>query len=277
MNESNALTVDAYLNPERWLQMEKLATSLVQSRAFPKSIQNAAQALVVMQAGVEMGLKPLEAINGLAIINGVVSPWGKTTVRLLKNHGWKIKYQMLNERGGGCRATISKDDETYTDELYFDQAVKSKWTEMKLQNGSYALKPGWYEGANREMKLRYGVLSKIIKTYVPEVMGSAGDIAEIAEDYVIVEEPASDINVTHKTTEVMTSTPDERKAGLQEFLEKNKNNPKAQPKPAKTEKKAQKNVENTSNSEQKEAESNESTPDQAEAIEGEIVTDESKE
>jgi len=127
------------------------------------------------------------------------------------------------------------------------------------------------------MKLRYGVLSKIIKTYVPEVMGSAGDIAEIAEDYVIVEEPASDINVTHKTTEVMTSTPDERKAGLQEFLEKNKNNPKAQPKPAKTEKKAQKNVENTSNSEQKEAESNESTPDQAEAIEGEIVTDESKE
>lgn len=272
MNESTALTVDAYLNQERWNQMEKLAQSLVQSKAFPKNIQNASQALVVMQAGVEMGLKPMEAINGLSIINGVVNPWGKTTVKLLRNHGWKISYEPLMERGGGMRATITKDDESYTDELYFDQAQKSGWTHTH-KDGSKVLKPSWYEGANRELKLRYGVLSKIIKTYVPEVLGSFGDIAEVAEDYVIVEEPASDTNVTHKATEVMTSTPDERKAGLAEFLEKNKNNPKAKPKPAKKEQKSEK----TSNSEQKEAKSNKSTPDKAEAIEGEIVTDESKE
>lgn len=215
----NALSIDAYLSPERWNQMEKLAQSLVQSKAFPKSIQNAAQALVVMQAGMEMGLKPIEAINGLSIINGVVSPWGKTTVRLLKNHGWKIEYKTLMERGGGIEATVSKGDESYTDKLYFDQAEKSGWTHMNY-GGSKTLKPGWYEGANREMKLRYGVISKIIKTYLPEVMGSAGDIAEIAEDYVIIEEDRP--KQTHKGEQIITKTAQERKEGLAEFIKKEK-------------------------------------------------------
>ena len=44
------------------------------------------------------------------------------------------------------------------------------------------------------MKLRYGVLSKIIKTYIPEVLGSLGDITEVAEDYVIVEEETTNKN-----------------------------------------------------------------------------------
>lgn len=213
----NALSIDAYLSPERWNQMEKLAQSLVQSKAFPKSIQNAAQALVVMQAGMEMGLKPIESINGLSIINGVVSPWGKTTVRLIKNHGWKIEYKTLMERGGGIQATVSKDDEKYTDTLYFDQAEKSGWTHMNY-NGKKVLKPGWYEGANREMKLRYGVISKIIKTYLPEVMGSAGDIAEIAEDYVIIEEEQP----KPKGEQIITKTDKERKEGLAEFIKKEK-------------------------------------------------------
>ena len=55
MENKKNYPVDNYLNPVRWEQMEKLAQSLVQSKAFPKSIQNAAQALVVMQAGVENG------------------------------------------------------------------------------------------------------------------------------------------------------------------------------------------------------------------------------
>lgn len=281
MTESTALTVDAYLNPQRWEQMTKLAESLVQSKAFPRTIQNAPQALVVMQAGTEMGLKPMEAIMGLAIINGQVSPWGKTTVRLLKNHGWKISYEALNERGGGVRATITKDDESYTDVLYFDQAQKSKWTEMwNKDKGKWELKPGWYEGANREMKLRYGVLSKIIKTYVPEVMGSASDIAEIAEDYTIIEETQSQ-DEAPKAAEVMTATPDDRKKGLAEFIEANKNKPKS----AESGQKTQKIVENGKKNDEKSAENDKKPQKQGggadpqptikmqEIIEGEVVAE----
>jgi len=270
MSENNALTVDAYLNPERWLQMEKLAQSLVMSKAFPQTIQNAAQAIVVMQAGTEMGLKPMESIMGLAIINGQVSPWGKTTVRLLKNHGWKISYRAVNERGGGMEATVTKDDESYTDTLYFDAAVKSGYTH---HNGQ--LKFSWKEGVNRELKLRYGVLSKIIKTYLPEVMESAGEIAEVAEDFEIIEQVEEP--TTKKHEEVITATPDERQAGLKEFLEKNKNNPNKQPKPSEKDKKVSKTEENASNSEKKVAESKVTPADKAKAQESKIVTNESKE
>jgi hypothetical protein len=211
-----------------------------------------------MQAGLEMGLKPMESLTGLTIINGQVTPWGKTVTKLLRKAGWEIKYI---DEPNKCTTTVTKGEESYTETLTFDEAVKSKYT-----HANNALKVGWYEGVNRKLKLRYGTLSIILKTQIPEALDGVMDIAEIAEDFVIIEEPVKDPEAPKGADVIMTATPDERKAGLAEFLEKNKNNPKAQPKPAKNEKKEEK----TSNSEQKDAKS--------EAIEGEIVgTSESKE
>lgn len=271
MQDKSLVTADTYLNPERWDQMEKLAKSLVQSGAFPKAIRNSHQALVVMQAGVEMGLKPLEAINGLSIINGVVNPWGKTTVKLLRNHGWSIKYEALTERGGGMRATVTKGDESYTDTHYFDAAQKSGHTHHDNK-----LKFSWYEGVNRELKLRYGVLSKIIKTYIPEVLGSVGDIAEVAEDYIIEELPATDTNVGTKANVVMENTKEERESTLKNFLKENENNPKKQPKPVKKAKKVKKNEEKVAKTE-KSIPKLSKTDEKENAIEGEVVSTESKE
>lgn len=224
MNTTNA--VGAYLNPELWGQMEKVATALVQSQAFPKNIKNGPQAMVVMQAGMEMGMAPMESINSITIINGAISIYGKAITRRLREHGWKIQYETLNDRGGGMRATVSKADETYIETLYFDQAEKSKWTQMyNYDKKQFELKPGWYEGANRLLKLRYGVLSMIIKTYLAEVMGSAQEIAEVAEDYII-EEVTPAPETKPKTEQVMIAQPDDRKESLKEFIENEKNKPK---------------------------------------------------
>jgi len=285
MNESTALVADAYLEPSRWAQMEKLAQSLVQSRALPRDVQNAAQALVKMQYGLEIGLKPMQALTGTMIINGAVNPWGKTVIYLLRQGGWKISYV---DAVNSCTATITKGDETYTDTLTFDEAVKSKWVysyrkdangnKEKDRSGNYIqdLKVGWYEGANRKMKLRYGALSMLLKTYVPDVLGGAPDIAEVVEDYTIIEEVQPETKPG--TTTVIEQTPEAQKQGLAEFLEKNKNNPKAVPKPTEKAKKVEKNEQTTSNSDKKEPESVVSPADKAEAIEGEVIaTNESKE
>lgn len=284
MNESTALVADAYLEPTRWAQMEKLAQSLVQSRALPRDVQNAAQALVKMQYGLEIGLKPMQALTGTMIVNGAVNPWGKTVTYLLRQGGWRISYV---DKPDSCTATITKDDETYTDTLTFDEAVKSKWVyqyrkdangnKVKDRDGNYVqdLKVGWYEGANRKMKLRYGALSMLLKTYVPDVLGGAPDIAEVAEDFVIVEETPAE---KPKTTTVIEQTPEQQKQGLAEFLEKNKNNPKAVPKPTEKAKKVVKNEETTSNSDENAQKSKVGPSDKAEAIEGEVIeTSESKE
>ena len=50
------------------------------------------------------------------------------------------------------------------------------------------IKLGWKEGANRKRKLRYGVLSQIIHTYLPEVLGSVTGIGDYSEDYMAAEQ-----------------------------------------------------------------------------------------
>ena len=46
------------------------------------------------------------------------------------------------------------------------------------------MKLGWKEGANRKRKLRYAVLSQILHTYLPEVLGSVAGIGDYSEDYM---------------------------------------------------------------------------------------------
>jgi hypothetical protein len=164
-----------YFDPVVWKQMKGMAETFKASGALGAN-ENASTLVMKIQAGYEMGMKPIEAIKSFYFVNGVLNIFGAAVVRRLREHGWKIQYV---DEPNKCTATISKDDESYTDTLTFEEARKSGWVE------SYGkVKAGWYEGVNRKLKLRYGVTSMLIKTYVPEVLGSAVDIAEVAQDTV---------------------------------------------------------------------------------------------
>jgi hypothetical protein len=164
-----------FFNEKRWNGWLTMAETFIKSGALP-STDNISTIMMKIQGGYEMGMKPLEAVKSFYFVKGVMSIFGAATTKRLTEHGWKITYK---EEPNKCQATIKKGDESYTDELTFNDAEKSKWTSV-----GGVLKAGWYEGANRKMKLRYGVLSMLIKTHVPEVLGSAVDIKEIAEDTV---------------------------------------------------------------------------------------------
>ena len=170
----------SFFDPVVWEQMKGMAETFKASGAFPAE-DNAAKLLVKMQAGREMGMSPIESVKSFYFVKGTVNIFGAAAQRRLREHGWNIKYKDgLNK----CTATISNNKgERYKDTLTFEEAEKSGWTK-----GTYGLKPGWMEGANRKLKLRYGVISLLIKTYVPEVLGSAVDIAEVAMDAMPVYE-----------------------------------------------------------------------------------------
>ena len=95
----------------------------------------------------------------------------------MKEHGWTIKYS--NESQESCTATISRGKEKYTETFDFADAEASGYTTDNYGK----LKIGWRPGMNRRKKLRYGVLSLIISTYIPEVLGSAMGIVEVSDDY----------------------------------------------------------------------------------------------
>lgn len=181
LQEARTTPTDIF-NPVAWQQMKGMATAFAASGALPRDM-NANKLVLLIQAGYEMGMKPVEAIKSFYFVNGILTIFGAATIRRLREHGWRIKYVESDADGGSCTATVTKrhsadDIEEYTDTFTYKDAEASGWTK-----GS---KPGWLLGANRKNKLRYGVISKIIKTYIPEVLGSAVDISEIAEDASVV-------------------------------------------------------------------------------------------
>ena len=167
-----------FYNETVWKGWLTMASTFVKSGALPTG-DNTERVMMKLQAGYEMGMTPIRSIKAFYFVNGVMNIFGAEVTRRLTEHGWKIDYK---EELNKCTATIKKGEETHSDTLTFDDAVKSKWTTTP----SGALKAGWYEGANRKQKLRYGALSMLIKSHVPEVLGSAVDIVEIAEDTVPV-------------------------------------------------------------------------------------------
>lgn len=168
------------MNPIEYEQIKKLAKDFWISDAVSTNFKNETQIVVAMLSGREMGMTFSEAMSDLYFVGGKLNVYGKGTPSALRRKDWRISYS--EETPESCTATIInvKTDEEITDTFTFQEAEQSGFT--KDSNGK--LKIGWVPGANRRRKLRYGVLSLIIHTYVPEVLGAATGIGEYSEDYI---------------------------------------------------------------------------------------------
>lgn len=177
----------ALLDPNTYIQMKGLAKDFIDSKAIPNCWGTASQVLVGLQTGLEMGMKPMEAMNSLYPVNGAINVWGKATTRRLREHGYSIKYSKESQEEVTC--TVSKGSEKYTETYLFQDAVDSGYTADNFGKPKF----GWKKGMNRKKKLRYGVLSLIINTYIPEVLGSAMGIVELADDHELADGQAKQI------------------------------------------------------------------------------------
>lgn len=167
------------MNPVEYAQTKTLAKDLLASRSLPTSYTNQEQVMMAITAGRESGMSPTEAIRSYYFVNGSLNIYGSATPAALRRNGWRIQY--LDETQDSCTAEITNviTGEVIKDTFTYREAELSGFT---TANGK--LKFGWKLGANRKRKLRYGVLSMIIHTYIPEVLGGAAGIGEYSEDYM---------------------------------------------------------------------------------------------
>lgn len=171
-----------FMNPVIFQQKLYYAQSMVQSKSLPEQLDNPFKVLMCIEAGSEMGMNPIESTQSLYPVRGQWNLWGKAIAKQLRKHGWMIKYE---DKENECTATVWKGDETYSETITFAEADKSGYTK-----GNSGIKIGWREGMNRKLKLRYGALNMILKTYIPEVLGMAVGIVEWESD-VTDERPKS--------------------------------------------------------------------------------------
>lgn len=175
-SEQIATKSTSSFDPIIYGQMKQLAADLIDGGASSADAKTPAQLIVKLQAGYELGMTPVESLNSLYIVNGKVTIWGSAVIKRLRLFGWSVGYK--NETEDECTIEVSKDDEKIIDTFYFKDAVNSGYT-----TDSYGkVKVGWKPGQNRKLKLRYGAASQLIKTYLPEVLGSVSGVTDIEQE-----------------------------------------------------------------------------------------------
>lgn len=219
-----------FMNPQVWTQIRAMGKVFYESKALPVNIKNEPQLIMVLQAGFEMGMTPVESLHSLYIVNGSINVYGKAVTRRLREHGWRVRY--TDENDDSCTATVTRGREEYTETYAYQMAEKSGYT--KSNSGDY--KVGWLPGINRKLKLRYGALSVIIKSYIPDVLGAANDIKEVIEDVTLPKEeekkedhrPSGPALKPEKNDTVSTETLAERLAKGRDMAPKETNAKKGQ-------------------------------------------------
>jgi len=186
-------TDTSVLKPVEYAQLRKLATDYHAAKALPKSYEKPEQILLAMQFGRTMGMSPYEAVINGYFVNGSYNVWGKAVPAALRRHGWTWRFE--NEVDDSCTVIMFNPrlNETIEDTFTYQDAIDSGFTKDNYGKD----KVGWRKGANRKRKLRYGVLSQVLHTYVPEVLGAVGGIAEYSEDY-------ADAEVNHAQDKTVT-------------------------------------------------------------------------
>jgi hypothetical protein len=180
-NVPDKMDVAAHFQTDNVQLMLDMANQFFKAGCFGADVKNPQQAFVKIQAGKEMGMPPMEAMNSLYIVNGKITIWGSAMVKRLRESGWKIEYK---EDEGSCTAIITKDGEKY-------EYTATKDEILKLNSRAFKFAP--------KEKLRYHAVSRLIRFNVPEILGCNMYAKEEAEDIRVTAEVK---DVTAKSNKV---------------------------------------------------------------------------
>ncbi len=111
-----------YMNPVRWEMMNKIASTFMQSGALPSTIKNAPQLIMVMQAGFEAGLQPIESLNSFYFVNGKISMFGEMVIAQVRKAGHKVGWGICNAETATVTITRGDTGESLTNTFTMQMA-----------------------------------------------------------------------------------------------------------------------------------------------------------
>jgi DNA-directed RNA polymerase subunit RPC12/RpoP len=87
--------------------MTTVAQVILQSGLAPDSFKTKEQIFVGLQAGAEMGLKPMQSLNSIVVIHGKPTLWGDAALALVKRSGLLLFYaEEVTGEGDGMIAHV---------------------------------------------------------------------------------------------------------------------------------------------------------------------------
>lgn len=163
-----------WMNPKRWQVMTAMAQTFITSGALPESIKNAAQLIMVMQAGYEAGMQPLESINAFYIVNGKITMYGDAVTSQVIKHGHTVEW--FDCDGNSAEVEITRGDN--------GKKMRGKFTiEMAQERGLTTYsdgRPNQFWKKYPANMLKYKALGEIVDFIVPDALHGA-PIKEVIE------------------------------------------------------------------------------------------------
>jgi hypothetical protein len=112
----------------------KVCQHFMASKALPQSYTTPQAVLMAIQAGRELGMKPIESINGMMVINGQVKLWGTALTGRVTKMGYKIKWGQCTDQIATVSIIDPSGAETGVETYTIDEAKragllgKKNWT-----------------------------------------------------------------------------------------------------------------------------------------------------
>lgn len=199
--------------------IREMTSLMAKSKMLPSSLQNKPYDIfVILQMGIELGLKPMQALNGINVIQGKPTIAPQTMLALIYQR-IPAAYVKFYKKGENycCDMARSKTDEIYT----------AEWGEEKARSMQLISKDNWKKQFENMCKWR--CISEAARVVFPDVIQGFYTPEEMEEVDVKDETPRQgEIDVkdemtieSEKVAEVFTSDNDEKI--INEIAEKEKN------------------------------------------------------
>lgn len=164
------------LSPQSLDEAMRFADILATSEIVPKDFQNKpGNILVAIQWGMELGLKPMQAMQNIAVINGRPSLWGDAVIALVRSSPL-CEYVYETIKGGVATCRVKRTGE--------EEQVRT-FSEAEANEAGLLTKPGpWKQYKNRMLQMRARAYA--LRDVFPDVLKGI-PIAEEVSDYQLIE------------------------------------------------------------------------------------------
>ena len=207
-----------FMNPKRWQVMTAMAQTFINSGSVPASIQNAAQMIMVFQAGFEAGMQPVESLNAFYIVNGKITMYGDAVTSQIIKAGHTVEWGDCDDTKAEVTITRGDNGKAMTGKFTIDMAEKKGL--FKTAKGTDNIFWKKYP----ENMLKYKALGLIVDFIVPDALRGVS-VKEVVEadlgDDALTNIVAASGKPSHRPVAVLVGTqPSSTRPSLRDAISK---------------------------------------------------------
>lgn len=183
----------------------KFSTAIFKSKDMcPKHLQSPESVMVAIQMGLELGLKPMQSIQNIAVINGIPSIFGDAAKALVLSSGLCIKFEEFYE---GVKDTDSYKAVCITHRKGDEKPLRTEFSIKDAKTAKLWGKQGtWTTYYPRMLKFRARGFN--LRDNFPDILKGFKTVQEV-EDYEIINNNSGSntiIDKNNKTDEKRKNT-----------------------------------------------------------------------